>query len=68
MKFLTIAKKELTDITRDRRTIIMMIVLPFVLIPGLFGVVYTIQSQQAEKATEQQMKVSFYMKTLLLLI
>ena len=38
----------------------MMIVLPFVLIPGLFGVVYTIQSQQAEKATEQQMKVSFF--------
>ena len=60
MKFLTIAKKELTDITRDRRTIIMMIILPFVLIPGLFGVVYTIQSQQAEKATEQQMKVSFF--------
>ena len=60
MKFLTISKKELTDITRDRRTIIMMIVLPFVLIPGLFGVVYTIQSQQAEKATEQQMKVSFF--------
>ena len=60
MKFLTIAKKELTDITRDRRTIIMMIVLPFVLIPGLFGVVYTIQSQQAEKATEQQMKGSFF--------
>ena len=60
MKFFTIAKKELTDITRDRRTIIMMIVLPFVLIPGLFGVVYTIQSQQAEKATEQQMKVSFF--------
>ena len=60
MKFLIIAKKELTDITRDRRTIIMMIVLPFVLIPGLFGVVYTIQSQQAEKATEQQMKVSFF--------
>jgi sodium transport system permease protein len=38
----------------------MMIILPFVLIPGLFGVVYTIQSQQAEKATEQQMKVSFF--------
>ena len=52
MKFLTIAKKELTDITRDRRTIIMMIVLTFVLIPGFFGVVYTIQSQQAEMATE----------------
>ena len=38
MKFLTIAKKELIDITRDRRSIIMMLVLPFVLIPGLFGV------------------------------
>jgi sodium transport system permease protein len=38
----------------------MMIILPFVLIPGLFGVVYTIQSKQAEKATEQQMKVSFF--------
>jgi len=60
MKFLTIAKKELTDITRDRRSIIMMIVLPFVLIPGLFGVVYTIQSQQAEKASEEQIKLSFF--------
>ena len=60
MKFLTIAKKELTDITRDRRSLIMMIVLPFVLIPGLFGVVYTIQSQQAEKASEEQIKLSFF--------
>ena len=60
MKFLIIAKKELIDITRDRRTLIMMIVLPFVLIPGLFGVVYTIQSQQAEKATEQHLKISFF--------
>ena len=62
MKFLTIAKKELTDITRDRRSLIMMIVLPFVLIPGLFGVVYTIQSQQAEKASEEQIKLSFFGK------
>jgi len=60
MKFLIIAKKELTDITRDRRTLIMMIVLPFVLIPGLFGVVYTIQSQQAEKAAEEQIALSFF--------
>ena len=60
MKFLIIAKKELIDITRDRRTLIMMIVLPFVLIPVLFGVVYTIQSQQAEKAAEQHLKISFY--------
>ena len=60
MKFLIIAKKELIDITRDRRTLIMMIVLPFVLIPGLFGVVYTIQSQQAEKATEQHLNCLLY--------
>ena len=39
MKFLTIAKKEIIDITRDRRTIIMMIVVPLFLIPVLIGTI-----------------------------
>ncbi len=48
MKFLTIAKKEIIDITRDRRTIIMMIVVPLFLIPVLIGTITKISFSQAK--------------------
>ncbi|MDP6339076.1 MAG: ABC transporter permease [Candidatus Marinimicrobia bacterium] len=60
MKFLTIAKKEIVDITRDRRTIIMMIVVPLFLIPVLLGTVFKITKSMAEKASEKQLKVQFF--------
>ncbi|MBC8346860.1 MAG: ABC transporter permease [Candidatus Marinimicrobia bacterium] len=59
MKFLTIAKKEIIDITRDRRTIMMMIVVPLLLVPVLMGTVFKITMSQAEKASEKQLKVRF---------
>ncbi|HCI15846.1 MAG TPA: hypothetical protein DE027_03345 [Candidatus Marinimicrobia bacterium] len=60
MKFLTIAKKEVIDIFRDRRTIIMMVVVPLFLIPVLLGTVFKITKSMAEKASEKQLKVQIY--------
>ena len=60
MKFLTIAKKEVIDISRDRRTIIMMVVVPLFLIPVLLGTVFKITKSVAEKASEKQLKVQIY--------
>jgi len=60
MKFLTIAKKEVIDIFRDRRTIIMMVVVPLLLIPVLLGTVFKITKSMAEKASEKQLKVQIY--------
>ncbi len=60
MKFLTIAKKEVIDISRDRRTIIMMVVVPLFLIPVLLGTVLKITKSMAEKASEKQLKVQIY--------
>ncbi len=60
MKFLTIAKKEVIDISRDRRTIIMMVVVPLFLIPVLLGTVLKITRSMAEKASEKQLKVQIY--------
>ena len=53
MKFWIIAKKEILDITRDRRTMLMMVVLPLLLVPVLLGTVMKIDSFQKEKASEK---------------
>ncbi len=60
MKFLTIAKKEIIDVTRDRRTILMMVVVPLLLVPVLIGTIFKITTTMADKASEKQMKVRFF--------
>ena len=59
MKFLIIAKKEIVDITRNKRTLLMMIAFPLLLMPILMGTMMKITSSQAEKASEKQLKVAF---------
>ena len=59
MKFWIIAKKEILDITRDRRTMLMMVVLPLLLVPVLLGTVMKIDSFQKEKASEKLVKIRF---------
>ena len=59
MKFWIIAKKEILDITRDRRTMLMMVVLPLLLVPVLLGTVMKIDSFQKEKASEELVKIRF---------
>ena len=57
MKFLIIAKKEMIDITRDKRTILMMVAVPLLMVPVLIGSMMKIVSFQAEEASVKQLKV-----------
>ena len=59
MKFLIIAKKEILDITRDKRTLLMMIAFPLLLMPVLIGTMMKITTSQAEKASEKEIKIAF---------
>ncbi len=59
MRALIIAKKEVIDITRDKRTLIMMVAIPLLMVPVLMGTMMKIVSSQKEKASEQQMKMRF---------
>jgi len=58
-QFITIFKKELKDILRDRRTIIMMIIVPMVVTPMLIVGVMKIQRGQIEKAKAKEIRVAF---------
>jgi sodium transport system permease protein len=49
--------KELRDLLRDRRTIISMIVIPMVVLPGLFIAVSTIATKAAGQARQEASKV-----------
>ena len=53
MKYWIIAKKEILDTARDKRTLLMMIVMPLLLVPTLIGTLMKIESSQREKASEQ---------------
>lgn len=59
MRWIKILAKELKDTLRDRRTIMMMIVMPLVMIPLLITVVVKIQVAQVEKAQEKQLRIAF---------
>ena len=55
---LTIFKKEFKDITRDRRSMVMMIVLPMLLFPVLITLVGAVTMRQAEKAKTKTLAVA----------
>ncbi len=55
----TITKKEFTDVLRDRRTILTMIVMPLVFVPLLLNVVLWVTQRQERKAGEEQIDVAF---------
>jgi sodium transport system permease protein len=57
-KILVIFKKELKDTLRDRRTIMMMVVLPIMLIYLLLNLTYTITARHARKAREKVLNVA----------
>ena len=59
MKFMIIAKKEILDVTRDKRTLFMMIAFPLLLMPLLIGTMMKITNSQAEKASEKELKIAF---------
>lgn len=53
----TIARKEFLDTIRDRRTLIIMVVIPLLLFPGIMYVITTVQAGQAQKAQEKDLNV-----------
>jgi len=54
---LTVFRKEMVDTLRDRRTIVFMIVIPLLLFPTLFRVMFSVQRNQAEKAKAKNLRV-----------
>jgi sodium transport system permease protein len=54
-----IFRKELKDVLRDRRTLMMMVVLPMVLVPVLITVVTKVQQAQIEKAEAKELHIAF---------
>ena len=55
---ITIFKKELIDTLRDRRTLLMMVVIPMLLFPVLMAVVFKVQISQSRKAEEKKLRVA----------
>ena len=56
---ISIFRKELKDTLRDRRTILMMVVMPLVVIPLLITVVVKVQQAQIEKAEAKRLVIAF---------
>jgi sodium transport system permease protein len=54
----TIFKKELTDILRDKRTIITMIVIPLALVPILLTLVFKVAQRQQRIAEGEEIKIA----------
>jgi sodium transport system permease protein len=56
---ITIAKKEFKDTLRDRRTLLVMIVVPLLLFPVLFSFVGNIQSSSMKEAAERKLNIGY---------
>ena len=50
---LTIFKKEFKDITRDRRSMMMMFIIPMLLFPLLFTIAFFFTARQEQKVQNQ---------------
>ena len=53
----TIFKKELKDTLRDRRTLMMMLVIPILIFPIILNVFVTISSSFQEEAANKTLKI-----------
>jgi sodium transport system permease protein len=54
----TIFKKELTDILRDKRTILTMIVIPLALVPVLLTLIFKVAQRQQQRAETEEVKIA----------
>ena len=55
---LTIFRKELRDITRDRRTLTVMLIIPLVVYPTMFIGISKYMTQQTEKAGTETLRIA----------
>jgi sodium transport system permease protein len=56
----TVFRKELIDTVRDRRTLMFMIVIPLLLFPILFKIIFTVEASQRKQAKEKTLRVACY--------
>lgn len=56
----TIFKKEMTDTLRDRRTVITMVVIPFLLIPFIFTISTFVSSSQTATSRDKDLKIAVF--------
>lgn len=56
---LTIIRKEFTDVLRDKRTIMTMIVIPLVFVPILLSIMVRVTQRQQAKADLQRIDIAF---------
>jgi len=54
----TVFVKELIDTIRDRRTIMFMVVIPLLLFPLIFRIMFTVQKSQRTKAREKSLRIA----------
>ena len=54
----TVFKKEMIDTLRDRRALVLMIVLPLLLFPTIFKVMVSVEKRQAAKAEAKKLRVA----------
>ncbi len=54
----TIFKKELTDILRDKRTILTMIVIPLALVPILLSLIVKVAQRQQDRAESAEIRIA----------
>jgi sodium transport system permease protein len=57
---ITVFKKELIDTIRDRRTLMFMIVIPLLLFPILFKIMFSVQEKQMKKAEQKMLRVAIF--------
>lgn len=55
---LTIARKELLDILRDRRTLLIMVIVPLLLFPLIINLTATLTKDRMEKSAQKTLKVA----------
>src|SRR5690606_6534276 len=58
-RILVIFRKELRDTLRDRRTIVMMLVLPMILMPALIAGAAALAVRQVQQEQERPLRIAF---------
>jgi sodium transport system permease protein len=56
----TVFRKELLDTVRDRRTLMFMIVIPLLLFPLLFKIMFSVQESHVKKEEQKLLRVAVY--------
>jgi sodium transport system permease protein len=55
---ITVFRKEMIDTLRDRRTLVFMVLIPLLLFPVMFRIMFSVEKSQAEKAKSKKLRVA----------